>query len=32
LWGQVRGWDTPYPGARNAVFAPLTLDIDDDDR
>ncbi len=23
---------TPYPGARNAVFAPLSLDVDDDDR
>ena len=28
----VRGWDTPYPGVRNAVFAPLSIDIDDDDR
>lgn len=32
LWHQVRGWDTPYPGPRNAVFAPLSLDVDDDDR
>jgi hypothetical protein len=32
LWHSVRGWQTPYPGARQAVFAPLSLDIDDDDR
>ena len=32
LWGLVRGWQTPYPGPRQAVFAPLSLDIDDDDR
>jgi YVTN family beta-propeller protein len=32
LWHTVRGWSTPYPGARRAVFAPLSIDIDDDDR
>ncbi len=32
LWHQVRGWNTPYPGTRNAVFAPLSLDLDDDER
>jgi DNA-binding beta-propeller fold protein YncE len=32
LWHSVRGWNTPYPGVRRAVFAPLSLDIDDDDR
>ncbi|MBL8175697.1 MAG: hypothetical protein JNK48_13570, partial [Bryobacterales bacterium] len=32
LWGAIRGWHVPYPGVRNAVFAPLSLDIDDDDR
>lgn len=32
LWHQVRGWDTPYPGTRNAVFAPLTIEIEDEDR
>ena len=32
VWGMVRGWKTPYPAPRNAVFAPLSLDIDDDDR
>ena len=32
LWRQVRGLRTPYPGAKSAVFAPLALDVDDDDR
>ncbi len=32
VWHQVRGWKTPYPGARRALFAPLSLDIDDADR
>lgn len=32
LWGAVRGWSTPYPGSRQAVFAPLSLDLDDDER
>ena len=32
LWHQIRGWKTPFPGTRRAIFAPLALDIDDDDR
>jgi len=32
VWHSVRGWDTKYPGTKNALFAPLSLDIDDDDR
>jgi YVTN family beta-propeller protein len=32
LWHDARGWSTPYPGARQGVFAPLSLDIGDDDR
>lgn len=32
LWHLQRGWDTPYPGVKNAVFAPLSNDVDDDDR
>lgn len=32
LWRQVRGASKPYPPVRNAVFAPLSLDVDDDDR
>jgi hypothetical protein len=31
-WGLVRGWNTPYPKPKNAVFAPLSLDLDDDER
>jgi YVTN family beta-propeller protein len=32
LWHDVRGWDKPYPGVKQAAFAPLALDVDDDDR
>lgn len=32
LWGMIKGWNTPYPGARQSVFSPLSLDIDDEDR
>jgi hypothetical protein len=32
VWHQIRGWSTPYPGAKRSVFAPLSIDIDDDDR
>jgi hypothetical protein len=32
LWHDVRGWNVPYPGVKQAVFAPLAVDIDDDDR
>jgi YVTN family beta-propeller protein len=32
LWHDVRGWNVPYPGVKRGVFAPLALDIDDDDR
>ena len=32
LWHQVKGWNTPYPGARQAVFAPLAVDLEDDER
>jgi YVTN family beta-propeller protein len=31
LWHSIRGWDTPYPGARQAVFSPLSLDTDEDE-
>jgi hypothetical protein len=31
LWRHIRG-SIPYPGTKHAVFAPLSLDIDDDDR
>ncbi len=32
LWHATRGWKTPFPGVRSSMFAPLSLDIDDDDR
>ncbi len=32
LWHSTRGWETPFPGVRQAVFAPLSLDLDDDER
>jgi hypothetical protein len=32
LWGAIKGWDTPYPGARQSVFSPLAIDVDDDNR
>jgi len=32
LWHSIKGASTPYPKVRQAVFAPYSLDIDDDDR
>jgi hypothetical protein len=32
LWHAVRGWSTPYPGVRRAIFAPLALETEDDER
>ncbi len=32
LWGDIKGWKTPYPAPKQAVFAPLSLDLDDEDR
>jgi len=31
LWGSIRGWNTPYPKPPRAVFAPITVEKDDDD-
>jgi hypothetical protein len=31
LWGNIKGWNTPYPGARQSVFSPLAIDGDDDE-
>ncbi len=28
LWHDARGWDTPFPGVRRSVFAPLSVDIE----
>jgi len=32
LWHDARGWSTPYPTVKSALFFPMTLDISDDDR
>lgn len=32
LWGAIKGWSTPYPQVKQAVFSPLAIDVDDDDR
>jgi YVTN family beta-propeller protein len=32
LWGMIKGWSTPYPGARRSVFSPLAVDVEDEDR
>jgi YVTN family beta-propeller protein len=32
LWGSIKGWNTAYPGARQSVFSPLAVDVDDDER
>lgn len=32
LWSVIKGPRVPYPAPRRAVFAPLSLDVDDDDR
>lgn len=32
LWGDARGWGTPYPGVRQSVFFPLSVDLSDDER
>ena len=32
VWHQIKGWTAPYPGARQSLFAPLSSDLDDDER
>ncbi len=32
LWGQIKGWDRPYPEPRRSVFAPLSMDLEDGER
>ncbi len=31
VWGMIKGWRTPYPAVRRAVFAPSAVDLTDDD-
>jgi hypothetical protein len=30
VWGQIKGWDAPYPGVKTAVFAPLAIEDEDE--
>ncbi len=32
LWHSIRGWNAPYPTPKHAVFSPVSLDVDDDER
>src|SRR5258706_6918072 len=32
LWHNAKGWQTPYPAVRRALFFPMSLDIADEDR
>jgi hypothetical protein len=32
LWGDARGWGTPYPGVKQSVFFPMSVSIPDEDR
>lgn len=32
LWHAVKGWTSPFPGVKSAIFAPYSLDIEDEDR
>ncbi len=32
LWHDARGWDTPYPAVKRALFLPMAVSIDDEDR
>jgi hypothetical protein len=31
LWHDIRGWNTPYPGVKKAVFMPMILDNESED-
>jgi hypothetical protein len=32
LWHDARGWNVPYPDVKRALFFPLAVDVEDDDR
>ncbi len=32
LWHDARGWDTPFPGVRRALFFPMSVELADDER
>jgi hypothetical protein len=31
VWGQIKGWEVPYPGVRSAVFSPLAVPDEDEE-
>jgi hypothetical protein len=31
LWHSIKGWNTPYPGVKRAVFAPLEVGEDEEE-
>ena len=31
VWGQIKGWDVPYPGVKTGVFAPLAVEDEGDE-
>jgi hypothetical protein len=32
LWHEARGWQTPFPGVKQALFFPMSRDLADDER
>jgi YVTN family beta-propeller protein len=32
LWADSKGWSKPYPAPKRSIFAPLSLEIEDEDR
>jgi YVTN family beta-propeller protein len=31
VWGQIKGWQVPYPGVKTAVFAPLAVEDEEEE-
>ena len=31
VWGQIKGWDVPYPGVKTGVFAPLAVEDEEEE-
>ena len=32
VWHSIRGWNTPYPAVKRALFTPGSLNLEDDER
>src|SRR5262249_10859172 len=32
LWHEEKGWNRPYPGVKRALFFPLAVNLEDDER